>query len=118
MPSTVYEGLLQEVAAVLDVVNELTAAQSSTEIRRKLVQTTNALKHDTLVAREGANNLQGGELSIEDQEDIIDTLEKLKARKKATLNKFSDEMTRAPQAVINSESASVEVDSTASTPAA
>lgn len=35
-----------------------------------------------LRAKEGANNLQGGELSIENQDNIVGTLENLKNRKK------------------------------------
>ncbi|KAI0087445.1 hypothetical protein BDY19DRAFT_1012293 [Irpex rosettiformis] len=116
MPSTVYESLFQELPAVLDIVNELHAAQTSAEIKRKLVQATNAFKSDLSLAKQAANNLQGGELSIEDQESIINTLEELKARKRATLNRFAEEMKKAPQ--VKDSNLSMEIDSTASTPAA
>ena len=39
MSSKVYEGLIQKLATVLDVMDELNANQTSAEIRRKLVQT-------------------------------------------------------------------------------
>lgn len=39
MSSKVYEGLMQKLATVLDVMDELNANQTSVEIRRKLVQT-------------------------------------------------------------------------------
>ncbi|KAI0761107.1 hypothetical protein BC629DRAFT_1546318 [Irpex lacteus] len=85
MSSTVYETLLQELASVLDVINELNASQSSTEIRRKLVQTTNTFKIDMSLARETARNLQGGEFSIEDQESVIGTLEGLRKHKRCVV---------------------------------
>jgi hypothetical protein len=42
MSSATYKNLSEELAAILDVISEIDASQSSTEVRRKLVQTVGA----------------------------------------------------------------------------
>ncbi|KAI0346363.1 hypothetical protein BDW22DRAFT_1425853 [Trametopsis cervina] len=116
MSSTIYEGLLQKLATALEVLDEsIVSSPPSTETKRKLVQATNAFKEDVARAKDLAHDLPGAELSSVEQEDIIVTLETLKVRKKAILSKFADEMNKKPEPI--GDILSMDVDSTASTPA-
>lgn len=100
MSSGLFENLLQEIASILDIFDK--PAASSTDTKRSLVQAVgilsrcswyyntlnyhvpqvNKFRDDLNHGKDAANTLQGGELSIGDQDDIIETLERLRDQKK------------------------------------
>ena len=53
------------------------------------VSKTNALRDDLVRAKEYANHLEGGDLSLEEQQEITDMLTKLISRKKCVSHRES-----------------------------
>ncbi|KAF8808881.1 hypothetical protein BYT27DRAFT_7095657 [Phlegmacium glaucopus] len=112
LPITLYEDLLPKLVAVLELTQQ-TVGISTPQAKQRLLQTTKDFKNAIAQAKDFAVNLPGGELLIEEQDDVISLLETLKERKRAQLSDF------AARNVISSSSAmdlQMEIDSMASTP--
>ncbi|KAI0733895.1 hypothetical protein C8Q72DRAFT_771399 [Fomitopsis betulina] len=113
--STVYESLLPKLVEVLEVTQQATEGASTQQAKQALVQATNNFRDNLKEAKETASSLPGGELSVEEQDEVIAMLERLKARKKCQLAKFSSDVEAISTATSQLK---MEIDSTASTPAA
>ncbi|CCM06339.1 uncharacterized protein FIBRA_08593 [Fibroporia radiculosa] len=109
--TAVYESLVLKLAAVLELAQQSEAALTP-QSRQALIQATNDFKESLRQARELADALPGGELSVEEQDDVIEMLEQLKARKRKQLDDFSASV----DAISAEDSVNMEIDSTASTP--
>ncbi|EPS99624.1 hypothetical protein FOMPIDRAFT_1123958, partial [Fomitopsis schrenkii] len=112
--SAVYESLLPKLVTVLEVTQQATYGAPTQQVKQALVQATNDLRDSLKEAKEAASSLPGGELSVEEQDEVIAMLERLKARKKC-LAKFSSDVEAISTATSQLK---MEIDSTASTPAA
>ena len=98
-PVSLYEGILPKLVAVLELTQD-PAGVSNPQARQKLLQAvrppnrsqievyqllflqTNNFKNAIAQAKDFAINLPGGELLIEEQDDIIQMLETLRDRKR------------------------------------
>ncbi|KAI0666223.1 hypothetical protein C8Q78DRAFT_984763 [Trametes maxima] len=111
--ASVYESLLLRLANVVELATQDQGAFTP-QARQALVRTTREFKDGMKEAQEFAATLPGGELSIEEQDEVIDMLEKLKERKRQQLADFAEKVgtISSSQREVN-----MEVDSTASTPA-
>ncbi|KIP06336.1 hypothetical protein PHLGIDRAFT_128329 [Phlebiopsis gigantea 11061_1 CR5-6] len=114
MSTSLFEKILPEVTSVLEVIHE-TEVAATPQAKRKLVQVSNGLRDDLNRAKEYATHLEGGDLSLAEQEEITTMLTKLISRKKDILRRFAADInTRQTSPEVQME---VDVDSTASTPA-
>ncbi|KIM45470.1 hypothetical protein M413DRAFT_430051 [Hebeloma cylindrosporum] len=112
LPVSLYEGILPKLVAVLQLTQD-PAGVSNPQARQKLLQATNNFKNAIAQAKDFAINLPGGELLIEEQDDIIQMLETLRDRKRAQLAQFAAKKVTSTAAAHNFK---MEVDSVASTP--
>ncbi|KAF5338220.1 hypothetical protein D9758_012869 [Tetrapyrgos nigripes] len=111
--TTLYQGILLKLVTVLELTQKPEGI-STLQARQALLQATNDFKSALLQAKEMAANMPGGELLIEDQDDIIEMLTTLRQRKREKLTQFS-----AQAQAVSSETVAetkMEVDSMASTP--
>ncbi|KAF8236950.1 hypothetical protein L208DRAFT_1390013 [Tricholoma matsutake] len=85
LPSSLYEGLLEKLVIVLELAqkNEGVVTPSA---KQAILQATNDFKSALNRAKDLAANLPGGELRIEEQDEIIEMLETLKSRKRYVLS--------------------------------
>ncbi|KAF8627295.1 hypothetical protein AX17_006340 [Amanita inopinata Kibby_2008] len=114
LPTELYKGLLLKLVAVLELTQREDGVVTA-EARQALLQATNDYKNALAQARETALNLPGGELVIEDQNEVIQMLVEMRDRKKNMLARFCQRpLVSVVQPSVNSN---VEIDSTASTPA-
>ncbi|EKM57947.1 uncharacterized protein PHACADRAFT_116434 [Phanerochaete carnosa HHB-10118-sp] len=81
MSTTLFANLLPDVVDVFDVINE-SEASTTPQLKKKLVQASNSLRDDLSRAREAAYNIEGGYLSLEEEEVITEMLKSLIARKR------------------------------------
>ncbi|PPQ95397.1 hypothetical protein CVT26_008243 [Gymnopilus dilepis] len=113
-PVSLYEDLLPKLVAILKLTQQ-TEGISNPQAKQALLQATNNFKNAVAQAKEFAVTLPGGELRIDEQEDVIQMLETLKERKRAQLAEF------AARKIASSSSSAydskMEIDSVASTPA-
>ncbi|THV01241.1 hypothetical protein K435DRAFT_818089 [Dendrothele bispora CBS 962.96] len=107
---TQYQAILLKLVTVLELTQRPEGI-STPQARQALLQATNDFKTSLLQAKDMAANLPGGELLIEDQDDIIEMLITLRQRKRDQLAQFS-----AQAQAVSSAETKMEVDSTASTP--
>ncbi|KAH9836621.1 uncharacterized protein C8Q71DRAFT_857842 [Rhodofomes roseus] len=112
--STVYESLLPKLVAILEVTQQAADSPPTQQVKQALVHVTNDFKETLRQAKDMASTLPGGELSVEEQGEVIAMLEKLKERKQQQLAKFSADVDAITKATTQMR---MEVDSTASTPA-
>ncbi|KAF9446882.1 hypothetical protein P691DRAFT_761253 [Macrolepiota fuliginosa MF-IS2] len=78
-------------------------------------QPTDDFKSALAQAKDLVTNLPGGELLIEDQDEVIHILETLRDRKRAQLERFSRQPLRS--STLSASEQKMEIDSMASTPA-
>ncbi|KJA13621.1 hypothetical protein HYPSUDRAFT_151399 [Hypholoma sublateritium FD-334 SS-4] len=109
-PVSYYEELLPKLVAVLELTQQ-PAGTSTPESKQRLLQAANNFKNALAQAKDVSGNLPGGELRIEEQDDLIYMLETLRDRKRAQLAEFS-----AKKIISRSVDITMEVDSLASTP--
>ncbi|KAK7468337.1 hypothetical protein VKT23_002851 [Stygiomarasmius scandens] len=107
---TQYQALLLKLVTVLELTQKPEGI-STLQARQALLQATNDFKSSLLQAKDMAINLPGGELLIEDQDEIIEMLTILRQRKRDQLAQFT-----AQAKNVSSAETKMEVDSTASTP--
>ncbi|KAJ3552561.1 hypothetical protein NM688_g4087 [Phlebia brevispora] len=86
-----HEKLLLKAADILELLLEPDSVATQRG-KHKLVQSVNEFNRDLLSAKEHAQALPGGELLIEEQDEIIEMLEQLKERKRQILLKFSNDI--------------------------
>ncbi|KAH8988200.1 hypothetical protein EDB92DRAFT_1050247 [Lactarius akahatsu] len=120
LPSSAFESLLPKLLTILQVTQR---PEGTTNVRNKqdLLQAIQAFRESMSHARDVAGALPGGELLIEEQDEIIAMLERLRAKKRLQLQDFSDKVIDTkghdvPQYGVG-QNPQMEVDSNASTPA-
>ncbi|KAH9048782.1 hypothetical protein EDB84DRAFT_120133 [Lactarius hengduanensis] len=120
LPSSAFESLLPKLLTILQVTQR---PEGTTNVRNKqdLLQAIQAFREAMSHARDVAGALPGGELLIEEQDEIIAMLERLRAKKRLQLQDFSDKVIDTkghdvPQYGVG-QNPQMEVDSNASTPA-
>ncbi|KAH7927386.1 hypothetical protein BV22DRAFT_1103716 [Leucogyrophana mollusca] len=109
LPSALFQSLLTKLAAVLELTQKPDGT-TTPQAKQALLQATNDFKNALNRAKECANTLPGGDLLIEEQDEVIDMLERLREHKRLQLAQF------ATGTSTSDASAKMEVDSTASTP--
>ncbi|KAH9060712.1 hypothetical protein EDB87DRAFT_1683175 [Lactarius vividus] len=120
LPSSAFESLLPKLLTILQVTQR---PEGTINVRNKqdLLQAIQAFREAMNHARDVAGALPGGELLIEEQDEIIAMLERLRAKKRLQLQDFSDKVIDTkghdvPQYGVG-QNPQMEVDSNASTPA-
>jgi len=112
-PVSLYENLLPKIVSVLELTQQ-TEFMTNQEAKQSLLQATNAFKNAISQAKDVATNLPGGELTVEQQDEVIKLLERLRELKRAQLAEFASKNVLAKSL---SSQVKMEVDSVASTPA-
>ncbi|PPQ83186.1 hypothetical protein CVT24_002258 [Panaeolus cyanescens] len=112
LPIALYESLLAKLIAIIELTQQ-PGGVSNAQGRQRLLQATNEFKNAITQAKDYAVNLPGGELVIEEQDQVIAMLETLKERKRAQLAEFAARKVFVPQ---YSQDLKMEIDSMASTP--
>ncbi|KAI0825250.1 hypothetical protein BC628DRAFT_1410314 [Trametes gibbosa] len=118
--TSVYESLLLKLANVAELAVQ-DQGTLNPQAKQALVRSTREFKDALREAQQYANTLPGGELSVEEQDEVIRMLENLRERKKCVdtprqqLAEFADRVGNISSAAENDMK--MEVDSTASTPA-
>ncbi|KAH9927447.1 uncharacterized protein BXZ73DRAFT_48789 [Epithele typhae] len=113
--TSLFESLTPKLANVIETATQ-DQGPLTPQSKQALVRSTKDFKDSLREANEFASTLPGGELSIEEQDEIIGMLEKLKDRKRRQLAEFADKL----GSISSSDDPAdlrMEVDSTASTPA-
>ncbi|KAI9510642.1 hypothetical protein F5148DRAFT_1178056 [Russula earlei] len=126
-PSSAFESLLPRLLTILQVTQR---PEGTSNVRNKqdLLQAIQAFRESLNHSRSLASALPGGELLIEEQDEIIAMLERLREKKRSQLREFSDKVidTKAAGHSVPlyaggsgaaGTNAQMEVDSNASTPA-
>ncbi|KAN0138580.1 hypothetical protein V8E53_003568 [Lactarius tabidus] len=120
LPSSAFETLLPKLLTILQVTQR---PEGTTNARNKqdLLQAIQAFREAMNHARDVAGALPGGEFLIEEQNEIITMLERLRTKKRLQLQDFSDKAIdtkghNVPQYGAG-QNPQMEVDSNASTPA-
>jgi len=119
LPISSFDVLLQKLVAVLELSSS--GGELSPQARQALLQATNDLKEALNQAKSLINALPGGELCLDEQDEVIGMLERLKGTKKAQLEQLSQYVSSASASDSPSTDAkdiAMEIDSTASTPGA
>ncbi|KAI0286616.1 OPT oligopeptide transporter protein-domain-containing protein [Russula aff. rugulosa BPL654] len=91
LPSSVFESLLPKLLTILQVTQR---PEGTSNVRNKqdLLQAIQAFRETLNDARSIANALPGGEMLIEEQEEVIAMLERLRAKKRLQLRDFSEKV--------------------------
>ncbi|XP_006454921.1 hypothetical protein AGABI2DRAFT_114691 [Agaricus bisporus var. bisporus H97] len=114
LPVALYQNLLSKLVAVLQLTRQ-PEGTTTPAAKQALLQATNEFKNALAQAKDLVTNLPGGELLINDQDEVIGMLETLRDRKRTQLERFSKQPLEASTAELASEK--MEIDSMASTPA-
>ncbi|PBK89184.1 hypothetical protein ARMGADRAFT_333546 [Armillaria gallica] len=112
LPTSLYEGLLAKLVKILELTQK-PEGTATPQAKQALLHATNDFKSSIAQAKDLATELPGGELRIDEQDEVIEMLTQLRDRKRQQLEQFS-----AQTLELSSSSAemSMEVDSMASTP--
>lgn len=112
LPMSLYEGLLAKLVKILELTQK-PEGTATPQAKQALLHATNDFKSSIAQAKDLAAELAGGELRIDEQDEVIEMLTQLRDRKRQQLDQFS-----AQTLELSSSSAemSMEVDSMASTP--
>ncbi|KAI0662378.1 hypothetical protein C8Q70DRAFT_1051025 [Cubamyces menziesii] len=113
--TSLYESLILKLANVVELATQDQGAFTP-QAKQALVRSTKDFKESVREAHQYATTLPGGELSVEEQDEVIDMLEKLKERKRRQLAEFAEKVSTISSSQQDT-SLKMEVDSTASTPA-
>lgn len=109
LPTELYEGLLLKLVTVLEL-SQRPEGVSTLQSKQAVLQATTEFKNALAQAKEMAANLPGGELLINEQDEVIDMLTTLRERKRQQLARFASHTLKTTTDV------KMEVDSVASTP--
>jgi len=112
-PDPVFESILEKLVRTIEITQRSESTLNS-QARQALFQSTTEVKEGLAKAKRLANSLPGGELLIEEQNEVIDMLEKLRDLKQAQIGSFSTRALSTTMAI--DESTKMEIDSTASSP--
>ncbi|KAF9817527.1 hypothetical protein IEO21_03378 [Rhodonia placenta] len=112
--TAIYESLLLKLVTVLELTQQ-SESTPTTQTRQALVQATTDFRESLKQAKELASTLPGGELSVDEQEDVIEMLFRLRDRKQQQLAEFAANV-QSMFAATAAEGVMMDVDSTASTP--
>ncbi|KAJ3785394.1 hypothetical protein GGU10DRAFT_312957 [Lentinula aff. detonsa] len=117
IPSTVYDSLLLKLVAVLELTQKPDGI-STPQAKQAVLQATNEFKSHLFNAKALAENLPGGELNIDDQENVIKMLTLLRDCKRDQLVDLSSRSSQVDSAVGSQmfNDVGMEIDSMASTP--
>ncbi|KAI8983336.1 hypothetical protein BD414DRAFT_418561 [Trametes punicea] len=110
--TSLYESLLLKLANIVELATQ-DQGTFTPQAKQALVRSTKDFKDSVKEAHEYATTLPGGELSVEEQDEVIDMLEKLKERKRRQLAGFAE---RVNNISTSQQDVKMELDSTASTP--
>ncbi|KIM81750.1 hypothetical protein PILCRDRAFT_821099 [Piloderma croceum F 1598] len=116
LPTALFEGLLLKLVTVLELTRR-PEGMATPQAKQALLQATNDFKNTLNKAKELVNLLPGGEMLVEEQDEIIDMLEKLRDHKQQQLSQFSTCILSFSGGSVNGD-VKMEVDSMASTPLA
>ncbi|KAJ7591370.1 hypothetical protein C8J56DRAFT_1003869 [Mycena floridula] len=109
LPNALYENLLVKLVTILELTQKPEGI-STPQAKQAVLQATTDFKNAVNQAKELAMDLPGGELLIEEQDQVIEMLKGLKERKREQLSQFSKRVVKS------SASDKMEIDSMASTP--
>ncbi|KAI0271700.1 hypothetical protein BC834DRAFT_967140 [Gloeopeniophorella convolvens] len=122
LPAAAFETLLPKLLAVVEITQR-SEGTSSVQNKQDLLQAIQTFRESLAHAREIAQALPGGELLVEEQDEVIAMLERLRAKKRQQLREFAERAidtqghVGAPYVGAGAQSsARMEVDSNASTP--
>jgi len=119
LPISSFDILLQKLVVVLELSSS--GGELTPQGRQALLQATNDLKDALNQAKSLINALPGGELCLDEQDEVIDMLEHLKGAKKAQLEQLSQYVpsgSASDSPATDAKDVTMEIDSTASTPGA
>ncbi|KAG5636735.1 hypothetical protein H0H81_006993 [Sphagnurus paluster] len=113
LPTSLYEGLLLKLVTILELTQKSEGIVTP-QAKQALLQATNDFKNSLAQAKELAASLPGGEMLVQDQDEVIAMFERLRERKREQLVQFSSKTLVS----VGSHSADnkMEIDSMASTP--
>ncbi|KAI0761665.1 hypothetical protein BD413DRAFT_646624 [Trametes elegans] len=111
--TSLYEFLILKLANVVELATQ-DQGTLTPQAKQTLVRSTKEFKDGLREAQDYATTLPGGELSVQEQDEVINMLEMLKERKRKQLADFSE---RASAISSSQKDMKMELDSTASTPA-
>ncbi|KXN85593.1 hypothetical protein AN958_11088 [Leucoagaricus sp. SymC.cos] len=114
LPVNLYESLLSKLVTVLQLTHQ-NEGTTTPAAKQAILQATNDFKNALAQAKDLVTNLPGGELLIEEQDEVIKMLETLRNRKRAQLERFSRQPLRSSSTSTFDQQ--MEIDSMASTPA-
>ncbi|TDL28875.1 hypothetical protein BD410DRAFT_824454 [Rickenella mellea] len=113
LPTAAFDGLIENLAHVLEVTQN--SQPQSHEARLALFLATTAFKDGITQAKDLATALPGGELLIEEQNQVIAMLEELRDRKRQQLAELSM-CALSTSSGQSTQDMKMEIDSTASSP--
>ncbi|KAF5356257.1 hypothetical protein D9756_004346 [Leucocoprinus leucothites] len=114
LPVNLYESLLLKLVTVLQLTHQ-TEGTTTPAAKQTILQATNDFKSALAQAKDLVANLPGGELMIQEQDEVIQMLETLRDRKRAQLEQFSRQPLQS--STTSATENQMEIDSVASTPA-
>ncbi|RDB24646.1 hypothetical protein Hypma_008247 [Hypsizygus marmoreus] len=113
LPTSLYESLLLKLVTILELTQK-SEGIATPLAKQALLQATNDLKNSINQAKELAGSLPGGEMLVQDQDDVIGMLEQLRDRKREQLAQFAARPLAS--AALSTSDIKMEIDSMASTP--
>jgi len=119
LPISSFDVLLQKLVVVLELSSS--GGELTPQARQALLQSTNDLKDTLSHAKSLINALPGGELCLDEQDEVIDMLGRLKHAKKVQLEQLSQyvpSVSASDSPPTDAKDTQMEIDSTASTPGA
>ncbi|KAK7034758.1 hypothetical protein VNI00_012165 [Paramarasmius palmivorus] len=115
LPTALFQNLLSKLVTILELTQNPEGI-ATPQGKQAILQATNDFKASLMQAKELAGGLPGGDLLIEDQDDVIDMLMTLRDRKREQLVDFSNRATLVATASTDTTDMKMEIDSMASTP--
>ncbi|KAG5643821.1 hypothetical protein DXG03_009598 [Asterophora parasitica] len=113
LPTSLYESLLLKIVTILELTQK-SEGTVTPQAKQALLQATNDFKNSINQAKELAAGLPGGEMLVQDQDEVIEMLEKLRDAKRAQLAQFAAKsLASGNQSALDNR---MEIDSMASTP--
>ncbi|KAJ7062876.1 hypothetical protein C8F01DRAFT_986003 [Mycena amicta] len=113
LPVALFDSLLLKLITVLELIQGPEGTVTP-QARQAVLNATNEFRTALNQAKELATNLPGGDLRIEEQQDVIEMLTELRDRKRRQLMEFASRSTAAP--ISSAAHNRMDVDSVASTP--
>ncbi|KAF5376977.1 hypothetical protein D9615_007210 [Tricholomella constricta] len=113
LPTSLYESLLLKLVTILELTQNSEGIVTP-QAKQALLQATNDFKNAINQAKDLAAGLPGGEMLVQDQDEVIEMLEKLRDGKREQLAQFAAKaLVSGGQSVSDNK---MEIDSMASTP--